>query len=87
VFTKQEIDSLVRLCGASEFFGEMIASRTSLIHAVNANPGMAQPRDYLSELRGRRITSAKLPRGNCTLCDGSGQLCWLRLAREMPRVN
>ena len=49
--TREEIDSLVRLCGASEFFGEMIASRTSLIHAGNTKPGMAQPRDYRSELR------------------------------------
>ncbi len=42
---------MVRLCGASEIFGEMIAGRTSLIHAVTANPGMAHPRDYLDELR------------------------------------
>lgn len=49
--TKEEINSLVRLCGTSEFFGEIIAGRTSLIHAVTANPGMAHPRDYLDELR------------------------------------
>ena len=49
--TQSELDALVRLCGASEFFGEMIASRTALIHASTTNPGMAQPRDYLRELR------------------------------------
>jgi glutamate-ammonia-ligase adenylyltransferase len=49
--TEAEIGSLVKLCGASEFFGEMIASRTALIHALTANPGIAQPRDYLRELR------------------------------------
>jgi glutamate-ammonia-ligase adenylyltransferase len=49
--TQAEIAALVRICGASEFFGEMIASRTALIHALVANPGMVQPRDYLGELR------------------------------------
>jgi glutamate-ammonia-ligase adenylyltransferase len=49
--TEAEITSLVRLGGASEFFGEMLASRTSLIHALSADPVMARPRDYLSELR------------------------------------
>jgi glutamate-ammonia-ligase adenylyltransferase len=49
--TKGEIDSFIRLCGASEFFGEMIAGRTSLIHAVTAHPVMAHLRDYLGELR------------------------------------
>jgi len=50
-FTEAEIASLVRICGASEFFGEMIASRTILIHALTTNPGMGQPRDYRRELR------------------------------------
>jgi [glutamine synthetase] adenylyltransferase / [glutamine synthetase]-adenylyl-L-tyrosine phosphorylase len=49
--TESEINSLVQICGASEFFGEMIASRTTLIHALTANAGMAQRRDYLTELR------------------------------------
>src|SRR6266436_2518813 len=49
--TEAEIVALVQLCGSSEFFGEMIASRTALIPAVTANPGMAQPRDYHRELR------------------------------------
>jgi [glutamine synthetase] adenylyltransferase / [glutamine synthetase]-adenylyl-L-tyrosine phosphorylase len=48
--TRAEINSLVRVCGASEFFGEMIASRSALIHALTANPGMTQTRVYRAEL-------------------------------------
>ncbi len=50
--TEAEIRDLVRLCGVSEFFGEMIASRPTLIHSSIVNPPIAQPRDYLRELRG-----------------------------------
>jgi glutamate-ammonia-ligase adenylyltransferase len=49
--TRTEIDSLLRLCGASEFFGEMIASRTTLMHALTVNPAMVQTHDYRGELR------------------------------------
>jgi glutamate-ammonia-ligase adenylyltransferase len=49
--TEPEINSLVRVCGASEFFGEIIASRPVLIHALATNAGTAQRRDYLTELR------------------------------------
>ncbi len=48
--TRAEIDSLVILCGASEFFGEMIASRSTLIHALTANPSMTAKHDYAAEL-------------------------------------
>jgi glutamate-ammonia-ligase adenylyltransferase len=48
--TEAEISPLIRLCGASEFFGEMIASRTALIHALTARLG-ANPHDCLRELR------------------------------------
>ncbi len=48
--TEPEINSLVRVCGASEFFGEIIASRPVLIHALATNAGTAQRRDYLTEL-------------------------------------
>ena len=41
----------MRVCGASEFFGEIIASRPVLIHALATNAGTAQRRDYLTELR------------------------------------
>ena len=49
--TEMEIDSLVRICGSSEFFGEMIAGGPALIHALIANPQMAQPRNYVRELQ------------------------------------
>jgi glutamate-ammonia-ligase adenylyltransferase len=52
IISRAEIDALVRLCGASEFFGEMIASRSALIHALTANPGMTHTRDYPTELGG-----------------------------------
>ena len=60
--TRAEIDALVKLCGVSEFFGEMIASRSVLIHALTANPGMAQTRNYADELGGGHKNSNKLPR-------------------------
>ena len=55
--TEAEIASLVQLCGASEFFGEMMASRTALIPALTASPATApsrdclRARDFLCELR------------------------------------
>jgi glutamate-ammonia-ligase adenylyltransferase len=55
--TEAEIASLVQICGASEFFGEMIASRTTLIPALTAGPATApsrdclRARDFLRELR------------------------------------
>jgi [glutamine synthetase] adenylyltransferase / [glutamine synthetase]-adenylyl-L-tyrosine phosphorylase len=49
--SEAEIRSLVQLCGASEFFGEMIAGRPALIHALTANPSLAQPRDYAGKIR------------------------------------
>jgi glutamate-ammonia-ligase adenylyltransferase len=52
IISRAEIEALMKLCGASEFFGEMIASRSNLIHALTANPGMAQTRDYPAELGG-----------------------------------
>jgi glutamate-ammonia-ligase adenylyltransferase len=49
--TAPEISSLVQLCGASEFFGEMIASRPVLIHAAATTAGLAGQRDYHYEIR------------------------------------
>lgn len=49
--SESEINSLVGLCGVSEIFGEMIAGRTALIHAVTTDPDMRQRRDYVGELR------------------------------------
>ena len=48
--TEREIESLVRLCGASEFFGEMIAGSPALIHALTTDARTVQLRDHLSEL-------------------------------------
>src|SRR5882672_1672727 len=49
--TESELDSLVRLCGASEVLGEMIAGRTVLIHALAKDRAMEQKRDKVFELR------------------------------------
>jgi glutamate-ammonia-ligase adenylyltransferase len=48
--TELEIESLVRLCGASEFFGEMMAGSPALIHALTTDARTVQRRDHLSEL-------------------------------------
>ncbi len=45
--TEAEIAALIQLSGASEFFGEMIASRTALIPALIANTTTAPSRDFL----------------------------------------
>jgi glutamate-ammonia-ligase adenylyltransferase len=45
-----QVATLVRLSGASDFFGEMIASRPSLIHALPFNQSPIEPRDYEEEL-------------------------------------
>jgi glutamate-ammonia-ligase adenylyltransferase len=50
--TELEILALVQLVGASEFFGEMIAGRTTLIQVLAPKITLPQPRDYASELRG-----------------------------------
>lgn len=48
--TQAEIDSLVKICGASEFFGEMIAGSPALIHALTTDAGTVAQRDHLLEL-------------------------------------
>jgi len=45
-----EIDSLVHLCGASEYFGEVIASNPALIHALTAASEVVRGRDCFREL-------------------------------------
>lgn len=50
--TEQEISSLIQLCGASEFFGEIIASRPVLIHALATTAGKADRRNYHEEFSG-----------------------------------
>lgn len=48
--TEPEIESLVRLCGASEFFGEMMAGSPALVHALTTDARTVQQRDRLREL-------------------------------------
>lgn len=50
--TKERLGALVGLCGASEFFGEMLASNPSLIRALPAQGAIAVARDYTATLRG-----------------------------------
>ncbi|HLL72973.1 MAG TPA: hypothetical protein VK363_16140, partial [Pyrinomonadaceae bacterium] len=47
----ESLRALVRLCGASEFFGEMIASNPALIHALTTNVETVRGRDYRALLR------------------------------------
>jgi glutamate-ammonia-ligase adenylyltransferase len=50
-FTVENLCALVRLCGASEFFGEMLASNPSLIKALSERAAGEIKRDYRAELR------------------------------------
>jgi glutamate-ammonia-ligase adenylyltransferase len=45
-----EIESLVRVCGASEFLGEIIAGNPSLIHALTADVEVVRGRDHFRDL-------------------------------------
>jgi glutamate-ammonia-ligase adenylyltransferase len=45
-----EIESLIRVCGASEFIGEIIAGDPSLIHALTADAAVVRRRDYFRDL-------------------------------------
>ena len=42
---------LVRLCGASEFFGEMVAGNPALISSLGTQPSHLRRRDYRAQLR------------------------------------
>jgi glutamate-ammonia-ligase adenylyltransferase len=46
----EQLATLIRLSGASEFFGEMIASRPSLIHSLPFGEQPLAPRHYEDEL-------------------------------------
>ena len=50
-FLEEHLSVLVRLCGASEFFGEMIASNPALIPALLASGEVVRERDYRALLR------------------------------------
>jgi len=47
--TVDNLSGLVRLCGASEFFGEMVAGNPALIGSLG--PGKLRRRDYRAQLR------------------------------------
>lgn len=49
--TSETLVALVHLCGASEFFGEMLASNPALIKALSVSRADAVERDYQSALR------------------------------------
>jgi glutamate-ammonia-ligase adenylyltransferase len=49
--TVENLCALVRLCGASEFFGEMLASNPSLIKALPEREAREIKRDYRAALR------------------------------------
>jgi len=49
--TEGEVISLLQLCGVSEVFGDMIAGRPALIHALTNNRAPGEKRDYIGELR------------------------------------
>jgi glutamate-ammonia-ligase adenylyltransferase len=49
--SEEHLRALVRLCGASEFFGEMIASNPALIPALLTSAEVARTRDYRALLR------------------------------------
>jgi glutamate-ammonia-ligase adenylyltransferase len=48
-FTGENLSGLVRLCGASEFFGEIVAGNPSLIASLGT--GKLRRRDYRAQLR------------------------------------
>ncbi|HYV23990.1 MAG TPA: hypothetical protein VE969_02040 [Pyrinomonadaceae bacterium] len=58
--SQPEACALVRLCGVSEMFGEMIANRPSLIHSLPVNEAHP-PRDYSSELESAIHDSDSFP--------------------------
>jgi glutamate-ammonia-ligase adenylyltransferase len=49
--SEESLRALVRLCGASEFFGEMLASNPALIPALLASGDAVRGRDYRALLR------------------------------------
>ncbi|MFN2530381.1 MAG: hypothetical protein ABR555_03690 [Pyrinomonadaceae bacterium] len=49
--TTENLLSLTRLCGASEFFGDMLAANPSLISSLHVNASWQSRRDYRAVLR------------------------------------
>ena len=49
--TESNLVGLGRLCGSSEFFGEMVAANPDLISSLTSEPRRQRHRDYRSQLR------------------------------------
>ena len=49
--SEENLFALIRFCGSSEFFGEMIASNPTLIRSLSLNNNESPRRDYRSTLR------------------------------------
>lgn len=56
-FSKSQLRKLVTLCGASEFFGEMIASNPALILALPPTPEAGEARPDYREILSRAVES------------------------------
>ncbi len=50
-FSEKNLTSLLRLCGSSELFGEMVAGNPALIGSLGAEEPQFQRRDYRAQLR------------------------------------
>jgi glutamate-ammonia-ligase adenylyltransferase len=50
-FTAENLSGLVRICGASDFFGEMVASNPALIRSLESVTSRRRRRDYRAQLR------------------------------------
>lgn len=51
-FSEKNLASLLRLCGSSELFGEMVAGNPDLISSLGAGESQFHRRDYRAQLRG-----------------------------------
>ena len=49
--TKENLLALAKLCGSSEFFGEMVAGNPSLISSLHSSSARSKHRDYRAQLR------------------------------------
>jgi glutamate-ammonia-ligase adenylyltransferase len=80
--SKQNVNSLVSLCGASEFFGEMVASNPALITALNNEPALATGADHGTDYRA--ILRASINReGNLSAELSALRCAWSALLLEI----
>ena len=84
--TLAELKSTIQLCSVSEVFGEMIASRPVLIHAVETEGDSIRPRDYASEFQ-RSLLPEDSFRAELDALRRHWSEVWSALPREMPRVT